>query len=652
MTWPTVLGVDGCRGGWVGVRLGDPVPTAYVAPTIAGLVDAAGPGLECVGIDMPIGLPDDGPRAAEGLVRGLARQPSVDGLQHAGEATPTAHRRTPRGRSRSARPPARASASSRGDCGTRSSRSTPGSGAGSAVRVVEVHPETSFAVLLGEPVAEGKKTPEGRQARRTALRDAGIEPPERPRGGVGEDDLLDACAVAWTAGPGGARGGAVAPGGARDVLRRVAGRHLGVIARAGPAGQDQASRSARTASSRPTPRLAARWAKWRASSPRRAGPVGRGRGRGHAGATSPPGRHEPGGLPAPGSCARRSRPPVPGRRRAGAGEATGRRPGGPPRRSCPRAGVAAARTAGWGRRGRPAGWPSPWRPRRPVVPDDEARADRGGAGAGGPREARRGADREEHGAEGRVPARPAVQRQQGGRHQQADRTRRRTSSRRRWSGARGARPRGVRRRLPPPSPRSCGPGRVIATRVATAVDHHDDEREEHRPAVERAGPRAAGLREGAALRGRGSVRRGRGRPGPPGATRSRAGSSSSPTPAVAATRLRASRTSTSRRVPSGRGPHGATGRAGLVSSATHRHSSRTLAPTSGAIAAPTPGPGSAHVVPTAHHRPRHAVPRAGRAGPVAAAAHEVEIVLVEDLHGASARGPTPGRRRRAPGSGR
>ncbi len=198
MTWPTVLGVDGCRGGWVGVRLGDPVPTAYVAPTIAGLVDAAGPGLECVGIDMPIGLPDDGPRAAEGLVRGLlgSRRSTVfSTLVREAYGAPSY---------------AEGQVAQRAATGTGFSQQSWGLRhkilevdawvrGGVPVRVVEVHPETSFAVLLGEPVAEGKKTPEGRQARRTALRDAGIEPPERPRGGVGEDDLLDACAVAWTA---------------------------------------------------------------------------------------------------------------------------------------------------------------------------------------------------------------------------------------------------------------------------------------------------------------------------------------------------------------------------------------------------------------------------------------------------------------------
>ena len=109
---------------------------------------------------------------------------------------------------------------------------------------------------------------------------------------------------------------------------------------------------------------------------------------------------------------------------------------------------------------------------------------------------------------------------------------------------------------------------------------------------------------------------------------------SSPTPAVAATRLRASRTSPSRRVP--RDAVRTEDRTcGVVSSATHRHSSRTLAPTSGAIAAPTPGPGSAQRRADRDRRARHQSHEQRHLRPSAQAAHEVAIVLVEDLDGAS-----------------
>jgi predicted RNase H-like nuclease len=49
-------------------------------------------------------------------------------------------------------------------------------------------------------VVPSKATPEGTMARRGALANAGIEPPAYTGGqGYAADDLLDACAVAWTA---------------------------------------------------------------------------------------------------------------------------------------------------------------------------------------------------------------------------------------------------------------------------------------------------------------------------------------------------------------------------------------------------------------------------------------------------------------------
>lgn len=52
----TVLGVDACKAGWVGIRLDDGVtPAAFCASTIEELVDLAG-AVDVVGIDIPIGL--------------------------------------------------------------------------------------------------------------------------------------------------------------------------------------------------------------------------------------------------------------------------------------------------------------------------------------------------------------------------------------------------------------------------------------------------------------------------------------------------------------------------------------------------------------------------------------------------------------------
>ena len=66
--------------------------------------------------------------------------------------------------------------------------------------VVEVHPELSFATLAGAPMAASKKTPHGARARRAALAAVGLEAPAwYPGSDFTEDDLLDACAAAWSA---------------------------------------------------------------------------------------------------------------------------------------------------------------------------------------------------------------------------------------------------------------------------------------------------------------------------------------------------------------------------------------------------------------------------------------------------------------------
>jgi len=69
-------------------------------------------------------------------------------------------------------------------------------------RVVEVHPEASFAQLAGAPLEARKSTWAGTALRRQLLAGAGIVLPE-DLGPAGEkaavDDVLDAAVAAWTA---------------------------------------------------------------------------------------------------------------------------------------------------------------------------------------------------------------------------------------------------------------------------------------------------------------------------------------------------------------------------------------------------------------------------------------------------------------------
>ena len=200
---PPVLGVDGCKAGWVGALLRDSAYDVLVAPDVASLVTIArelAPGLSTVGIDIPIGLPDDHTRATDVLAR----------------------RRLPTGRKSSVFPTPSRAAVEQTTHPDASSANRDALGMGLSIQayhllpkildvdafvrgdppvwVLEVHPEVSFAEIDPACVIPSKITVEGAAARRAALRNVGLEPPAYVRGrGYAPDDLLDACAVAWTA---------------------------------------------------------------------------------------------------------------------------------------------------------------------------------------------------------------------------------------------------------------------------------------------------------------------------------------------------------------------------------------------------------------------------------------------------------------------
>jgi predicted RNase H-like nuclease len=200
----SVLGVDGCAAGWVGALLTGTTIEVFVGSCIEGVVDAARarePALAAVAIDMPIGLPDGPPRLADLL----ARQRLPAGRKSSVFPAPT--------RLATAQPThVEASAANRAATG----------GIGLSIQafhlvpkilevdafarlehefpLVEAHPEVSFASIDPASVVPAKRTAAGVRTRTDALRRAGLEPPPYVRGqGYAADDLLDACAVAWTA---------------------------------------------------------------------------------------------------------------------------------------------------------------------------------------------------------------------------------------------------------------------------------------------------------------------------------------------------------------------------------------------------------------------------------------------------------------------
>ena len=200
-----MLGVDGCRDGWIGVAPDADVLRAYVAPDLAALVARAeedGP-LVRVGIDIPVGLLDAGWRDADRLAAAALG---------------------PR-RSSIFRTPVRAALEAP-DHASGVTLSRDASGGGFSIqawglrekvlevdayvlaqtragvdRVREVHPEVTFATLAGRPARHAKKTWAGQRERLALLREAGLDLDRLVgvTGSAAPDDVVDAAAVAWTA---------------------------------------------------------------------------------------------------------------------------------------------------------------------------------------------------------------------------------------------------------------------------------------------------------------------------------------------------------------------------------------------------------------------------------------------------------------------
>jgi predicted RNase H-like nuclease len=194
-----VVGVDGWRQAWVAVVLSDGAIREVAA--FRSLSEAAGTYGEAVtlAIDVPIGLPGSGRRAADvAAKRFLGRRASS--VFHAPpraaleldtyrEANALCRERFGHGIS--------AQAYRLGDK-IREAEAL----ASVDSRVVEVHREVTFAVMAGAPLVHSKKSWNGLSERRALLSDAGIVVSERLPGTVGRaapDDVLDAAAAAWTA---------------------------------------------------------------------------------------------------------------------------------------------------------------------------------------------------------------------------------------------------------------------------------------------------------------------------------------------------------------------------------------------------------------------------------------------------------------------
>jgi predicted RNase H-like nuclease len=185
------VGVDAARGGWIAVALRDgrfaeAVLERRFPPLLERFPDA-----QVFGVDVPIGLPEPGERRrADVEARAVvgARRTSVffTPARVALEApTYTA--------ARSLAP----STSAQGWAMRTSILDVDGV---DDARVHEVHPEVSFAVLAGAPLAFAKRTWNGQCERICLLARVGVELPDRLDAGLAAShDVLDAAVAAWSA---------------------------------------------------------------------------------------------------------------------------------------------------------------------------------------------------------------------------------------------------------------------------------------------------------------------------------------------------------------------------------------------------------------------------------------------------------------------
>lgn len=196
MPTPVVVGVDACRQGWFAVVLREGTAEGMLLERLDGLVPRV-PDAAAIAVDMPLTLPRRGPRAADLAAKELLGPrhvtvfltPPREVLDQTDYSAANARSKelTDRGLSTQAY-------ALRDKC-----LATIDWALTSPIPVHEVHPEVSFAVLLGAPAAP-KRTWLGVRQRTEALAAEGIviAPDDPDAAEVAVDDVLDAAVAAWS----------------------------------------------------------------------------------------------------------------------------------------------------------------------------------------------------------------------------------------------------------------------------------------------------------------------------------------------------------------------------------------------------------------------------------------------------------------------
>jgi predicted RNase H-like nuclease len=192
------LGVDQYRRGWVGVVVRPSSPPAVVAdPALEALI-ARVPDAECIGVDMPIGLP------------AVERQADVLARKYVGRRRSSVFMTPPRPVLEA---PTYAAANAIAPGITRGKKISQQAWAlrhsialverlaAEDRRVIEVHSEVSFRAMVGRELEYAKSTWNGQRLRLRCLAGEGIVLPHHldEGGDAPVADVLDAAAAAWSA---------------------------------------------------------------------------------------------------------------------------------------------------------------------------------------------------------------------------------------------------------------------------------------------------------------------------------------------------------------------------------------------------------------------------------------------------------------------
>lgn len=202
MSDEAVVGVDGCRSGWIAI-IWDEVPRLQHCTTFEEVLDLPG---RIVAVDIPIGLPEKSGRMAEVEARRLVgdRRSSIFPVPSRAAVMCENYEESKRINKLNSSPPV--SVQIQFHCLSGKVRQVDACMIPALQsRIFETHPELAFNQMnKGKSLRWSKKKAQGKDERRLLLTESGfpfcqLVRPEFVNAKFAEDDVIDACACAWVA---------------------------------------------------------------------------------------------------------------------------------------------------------------------------------------------------------------------------------------------------------------------------------------------------------------------------------------------------------------------------------------------------------------------------------------------------------------------